>query len=237
VIPTFDIVLLAQPTELAFLVPHLKARNPNLIIKAVSTIQELRALDSAVLRGSRLISFVTAVIVPGEILDTVGHGAFNFHPGPPEYPGWAPAHFALYAQAKEFGVTFHCMTERVDAGLVLDVRRFPISPNASVISVEELALAHLAVMFLGWAGALAGDAAPLPVRQSAQWTGRKNSRRAYSTLCDIPLDISKEDLERRVSIFGDGHFGISPSVRLHGYEFKIVPRQSPSEPTESAILP
>jgi methionyl-tRNA formyltransferase len=69
---------------------------------------------------SRLIAFVTTVIVSADILRAVGHGAFNFHPGPPDYPGWAPAHFALYDQAQVFGVTFHAMQALVDSGPILD---------------------------------------------------------------------------------------------------------------------
>ena len=61
------------------------------------------------LARARLIAFATPVIVPGRILASLGYGAYNFHPGPPQYPGWAPAHFALYEQANEFGATVHAM--------------------------------------------------------------------------------------------------------------------------------
>ena len=35
-------------------------------------------------------------------------------------------------------------------------------------------------------------------------------------MCDIPADISKEELERRIAVFGDGHYGIILTVTLHG---------------------
>ena len=41
-------------------------------------------------------------------------------------------------------------------------------------------------------------------------------------MCDIPLDISKGELERRLEIFGGNSFGVSPSIRLHGVEFRAV---------------
>jgi methionyl-tRNA formyltransferase len=219
----FDtILLLTGPAEQTALAPVLKCHNPRLAIVPIATIEELRAIDQSVLRRSRLVAFVTMMIVPCEILAAIGHGAFNFHPGPPDFPGWAPAHFALYAQARQFGVTFHAMKGLVDSGPILDADLFPVGPSTSVLELEETAYAHLAAMFWRWAGALASQAAPLSPRVTMQWAAKKNSRRAYQVLCRIPLDISKEDLARRMSIFGDGHFGVSPSINLHGFEFRAV---------------
>jgi methionyl-tRNA formyltransferase len=219
----FDtILLLTGPAEQAALAPVLKRHNPRLAIEPIATAEELHAVDTSLLRRSRLVAFVTMVIVPGDILAAIGHGAFNFHPGPPDFPGWAPAHFALYAQARQFGVTFHMMQGLVDSGLILDADLFPVVPGTPVVALEEAAYAHLAAMFWRWAGELANQAAPLSPRVAMQWGAKKNSRRSYQQLCSIPVDISKEDLALRMSIFGDGHFGMSPSINLHGFEFRAV---------------
>jgi methionyl-tRNA formyltransferase len=219
----FDaILLLTGPAEQAVLAPVLRRHNPRLAIEPIATAEELCAVDTSLLQRSRLVAFVTMVIVPGEILAAIGHGAFNFHPGPPDFPGWAPAHFALYAQARQFGVTFHVMKDLIDSGPILDVDLFPIAPGTAVLALEETAYAHLAAMFWRWAGALANHGAPLSPRLPMQWGQKKNSRRSYQALCRIPLDISKEDLARRMSIFGASHFGISPSIKLHGFEFRAV---------------
>jgi methionyl-tRNA formyltransferase len=227
----FDtILLLTGPTEQAALAPVLTRHNKALAIKPITTVAELRAVDQSLLRRSRLIAFVTTVIVPSDILRVIGHGAFNFHPGPPDYPGWAPAHFALYAQAREFGVTFHAMKDLVDSGPILDVDLFPVMLDMPILELEELAYARLAQMFWRWAGALANQAAPLSPRCPMQWTGKKNSQRSYQALCRIPLDITKDDLDRRMSIFGGNHFGMSPSINLHGVEFRAVVHTDCQEP-------
>src|SRR5215471_2734746 len=141
----FDtILLLTGPPEQAALAPVLRRRNPRLAIEPIATMEELRAVDTSLLRRSRLVAFVTMVIVPGEILAAIGHGAFNFHPGPPDFPGWAPAHFALYAQARQFGVTFHVMKGLIDSGPILDADLFPVAPGTSVLALEETAYARLA---------------------------------------------------------------------------------------------
>jgi methionyl-tRNA formyltransferase len=176
-----------------------------------------------------LIAFVTAEIVPPNVLAQLGHGAFNFHPGPPSYPGWAPAHFALYDGARQFGATLHVMVEQVDAGPIIDVAFFPVPADISVLGLEGLAYAHLAQLFWRWAKSLATDAAPPPTLP-IEWGSRKYSRRSYRAICDIPLDIPKEELDRRIKVFGGNHFGITPTIHLHGIEFRAVtpPRGQPA---------
>jgi methionyl-tRNA formyltransferase len=199
----------------------LRGHNPQLTIYPATASEHLAALDRAILHRARLIAFSSPVIVPPELLTALGYGAYNFHPGPPEYPGWAPAHFALYDGVREFGATVHAMAERVDSGPIVDVALFAVPENIGVLGLEGLAYAHLAQMYWKLAKRLATETAPLP-EQALRWGSRKNSRRAYQAICDIPLDITREELERRLKVFGGNHFGMSPTIHLHGVEFRAV---------------
>jgi methionyl-tRNA formyltransferase len=154
-------------------------------------------------------------------LDQLGYGAVNFHPGPPSYPGWAPAHFALYDQAAEFGATVHIMVEKVDAGPIIDLALFPIPPNTSVFGLEGMTYARLAFLFWRMARELACDPS-LPPALPVHWSNRKYSRRNYLAMCEIPLDISKNELDRRMRVFGGNYFGVAPTIKLHGVEFRAV---------------
>src|ERR1700674_5191761 len=157
----FDtVILLTGPAERVVLPELLRGHNPLLGVVAVESSAELAALSPDLLRRARLVAYVTPVIVPQIILAQLGYGAFNFHPGPPSYPGWAPAHFALYDQAREFGATLHVMVERVDAGPIIDVAYFPVPADIPVFTLEGLAYAHLAQLFWRRAKSLATDAAP-----------------------------------------------------------------------------
>jgi methionyl-tRNA formyltransferase len=89
------IILLAGTAEQVALPPVLRGHNPLLTVISAGTSADLAALNADVLERARLITFVTPEIVSKSILARLGYGAFNFHPGPPSYPGWAPAHFAL----------------------------------------------------------------------------------------------------------------------------------------------
>jgi methionyl-tRNA formyltransferase len=226
----FDtILLLADAAEQSILPLALRGHNSLLTVIPVGSAAELAALDSNLLSRARLIAFVTAEIVPQSVLARLGYGAFNFHPGPPSYPGWAPAHFALYDEARQFGATLHVMVEQVDAGPIIDVAFFPVPADISVFGLEGLAYAHLAQLFWRRAKSLATDAAP-PSALPIKWGSRKYSRRTYRAICDIALDIPKEEVDRRIKVFGGNHFGIAPTIHLHGIEFRAVapPRRQPA---------
>jgi len=215
------IILLAGAAEHSALPPVLLGHNPLLTVKSVETSADIAALDSDLLRRGRLIAFATPEIVPQNILERLGSGAFNFHPGPPSYPGWAPAHFALYNRATEFGATVHVMVEQLDSGPIIDVALFPIPADISVLGLEELAYAHLAQLFWRTAKQLATDAASPPALP-IKWGSKKYSRRDYRAICNIPLGIPKDELDRRIRVFGGSHFGMSPTINLHGIEFRGV---------------
>jgi methionyl-tRNA formyltransferase len=225
----FDtIILLAGVSELAVLPSVLRGHNPHLAVVAIETAAELAALGPDLLGRARLVSFASPVIVPQTILAQLGYGAFNFHPGPPSYPGWAPAHFALYDQATEFGATAHVMVERVDAGPIVEVEMFPIPADIPVLGLEGQAYARLALIFWRSAKWLAANPEPPPTLP-IKWGARKYTRSAYRALCEIPLDISRGELERRIRIFGGNHFGMSPAINLHGIEFVIAPSIQPTD--------
>jgi methionyl-tRNA formyltransferase len=229
----FDtIVLLTGPVEQPILAAAMRGHNPQLAIVAVATTADLATLTPSLLQRSRLIAFATPVIVPPASLARLGYGAYNFHPGPPDYPGLAPAQFAIYDRAAEFGATAHLMIEQVDAGPIVDAARFPIPPGITVFGLEGLAYAHLARSFWQLSRPLATQATPLP-EIPVRWGARKSSRRSYRAICDIPLDIGKEELDRRVRAFGHNHFGLLPTITLHGVEFRAT-APSPAARTVAA---
>ncbi|HUN97835.1 MAG TPA: formyltransferase family protein, partial [Bradyrhizobium sp.] len=218
----FDtVILLSGDAELSVLPHVLIGHNAFLKVIKAKTSFDLTVLNSELLARSRLIAFVTGEIVPASILNRLGYGAFNFHPGPPSYPGWAPAHFALYNRENQFGVTAHVMIEQVDAGPIIDLTLFPIPADISVLGLEGLAYAHLAHLFWRMAPWLATDASP-PSTRPIEWGPKKYSRRNYRDICDIPLDIGREEFERRIQVFGGNHFGVMPTIHLHGVEFRAV---------------
>jgi len=86
-----NIILLTGPVEESALAGALRTHNPRLAVHAPKSLAELESIDASVVQHARLIAFVTPVVVPARILNSLRFGAYNFHPGPPHYPGWLPA--------------------------------------------------------------------------------------------------------------------------------------------------
>jgi methionyl-tRNA formyltransferase len=128
------------------------------------------------------------------------------------------------------------MIERVDAGPIIGVERVPVPPDATVESLEELAFIHAAKLFWRHAEALATQPEPLTALPM-NWRGRKSSRRLHAAMCDIPVDVAKDDLDRRILAFGGGHYGLSPTVTLHGHQFRYVKAEDDAGAPDSNLTP
>lgn len=89
-------------------------------------------------RPSIVISFLFPRRIPRSVLEQSLHGGVNFHPGPlPSYRGVYCATFAILNGEKQFGVTCHYMSERLDDGPILGIRPVPIMPRDTAQSLEE----------------------------------------------------------------------------------------------------
>ena len=230
----FDtIILLTGPVEQTALAAVLRGHRPDLVIICPNSLAELRAIANTTLQRARVIAFASPVIVPPSVLEQLGFGACNFHPGPPEFPGFSPAQFAVYHDAQTFGATAHLMAERVDEGAIFDVARFEVPENASVAELELLGYRELAALFWRNAGALARDET-LPAPIATSWSGEKSSRRKYRALCNISPGIHADELDRRLRAFGGGYFGMPLTLTLHGHRFVYAPAHAADAKTEPA---
>jgi methionyl-tRNA formyltransferase len=198
----------------------LKTHNPTLSFRLARTLDELARIEPTVLRDGRLIAFTAGVIVPRDLLEALGHGAYNFHPGPPHYPGWAPAHFAIYDGARTFGATMHAMAPRVDSGPITGVESFVIPESASVRDLEQIAYIRLGYLFWRKARELARHGEPLP-RLPIAWSGIKSTKQMYRDHCALPTEIGADELRRRIRAFDDDFRDIPFTVTLEGVCYRL----------------
>lgn len=85
--------------------------------------------------GEYIISYLSRWVAPEYLLKKAKVAAINFHPASPDYPGIGCNNFALYEEAKEYGVTCHHMEPRVDVGKIITVERFPVFPTDTVATL------------------------------------------------------------------------------------------------------
>jgi len=91
------------------LTPILNRKFPKLDFVSAVFADDLKIFEPAFLKQTRLLSFLSNQIVPIDILNQLGFGAINLHPGTPRYPGWQAWQFALYDGIADFGITAHWM--------------------------------------------------------------------------------------------------------------------------------
>lgn len=217
------ILLMCDKVERPFLTDSLLAHAPALDIRQVPDAAALAAIDPAILPNARLISFNADPMIPAAILEAFGHGGYNFHPGPPAYPGWMPAAFAAYEGATEFGATAHAISARDDGGQIVAVDTFAVEPFTERIELARRAYLAMLGIFRRLAPALATRPGILPPIQ-VQWNQRRLTRALFADLCDIPLDIDPAELHRRILGLGGGDGISAPTVRVHGIAFRYTPQ-------------
>ncbi len=82
-----------------------------------------------------LISYRNPKLLTKEILNLAKRLNINFHPSPPKYRGVGGFNLAIMNSDKEYGVTAHIMSEKLDSGTIIDFRKFKISKE---IKLNEL---------------------------------------------------------------------------------------------------
>jgi|WetSurMetagenome_2_1015567.scaffolds.fasta_scaffold06767_4 methionyl-tRNA formyltransferase len=104
---------------------------------------ELRLLAPDVLFNCAFLHLYKA-----PVLSIPKMGCINFHPGPlPKYGGSNGWVWAIINGESEYGVVFHYMKERVDAGDIIGLERFPIGKDETGLSLLMKCYDHGASLF------------------------------------------------------------------------------------------
>ena len=175
-------------------------------------------------RPRYLLSFLSPWIVPADLLDRSGT-SLNFHPGSTDYPGIGCYNFALYEGAEEFGAVCHHMLPKVDTGVIVDERRFPVLAGDSVETLKLRTMVTMLAMFHDVASLIAAGR-ELPTAER-QWSRRPFTRKEMNALREVTPDMRPEEVERRVrAMTYPGYPG--PSVEIGGRRFFCeVPQRPP----------
>lgn len=84
-----------------------------------------------------IFCFRSYFILNAKTLKKAKIAAINFHPATPEYRGVGGVNYAIFNEAKFFGVTAHLMDEKIDHGKIFDVVKFKINKNYSIHDLLE----------------------------------------------------------------------------------------------------
>jgi hypothetical protein len=198
-----EVILLTGEIEGPHFQAILKSLNPRLMIKHAQTSDELElaCISPAPEGGRRLIAFSTSVIVSKTILNSLSMEAYNFHPGPPTYPGSHSASFAIYEGAKHFGGTVHVMEEKVDCGSIVIAEKLLVQKNIRFMELELKTYELLLKIFANLAPHFASSNDPLPVIDM-QWSGHKHTNAEFEIMKLLEADMDEDEIRLRFRAFG-----------------------------------
>lgn len=170
--------------------------------------------------GDYIISFLSPWILPKEILNKANIAAINFHPAPPKYPGIGCYNFAIYDGVNEYGVTCHYMIQKVDSGQILAVKRFPLYGNESVLTLNEKSMVYLTELFYEIMNKILNNE-ELPISDE-KWLRTAYTRKEFQELCKLNLDMSKEELAKRLkATYFLGALDY-PNIEIGGKKYLLV---------------
>jgi methionyl-tRNA formyltransferase len=163
-----------------------------------------------------IFAFRSHIIVRSDML-AKARISLNFHPGPPERPGTGCVNFALLEGDQSYGSTCHHMSNEIDAGPIVDVRRFRIFPDDDVASVLSRTYDHMLCQLYDVAEIIAEGRTPeiLPVK----WARRATRKSDMDALREIAPDISPGELDKRIRATSFASY--RPYIVLHGRRFVL----------------
>ncbi len=146
--------------------------------------------------GDYIISYLAPWIIPQRVLNRARNAAINFHPGPPDYPGIGCYNFAIYDGVDSYGITCHHMARAVDTGRIVEVRRFPVFPVDTVLSIAQKSSAQLLMLFYD-VMSLILNGNPLP-ESGENWTRKPYTKSEMYDLFRITTEMSDQEIKKRI---------------------------------------
>jgi hypothetical protein len=214
---SITLVLLTANEDAPILLQMLSAHGRDVQLRHVVDLAGLRALLPDLGPKARLLSYLSNVIVPADCLQAFSLGAYNIHPGSPDYPGTAPEAWAAYESAPAFGATLHVMEPTVDSGAIIDAELLPVSGQKDRTIMAQTARQALPMLLLRTAGLITREE-PLKPAMTHKWAGVRRTISDFERMCHLPSDITREEMERRLLCFGPPG-PVQFSLELHGWRF------------------
>lgn len=177
-----------------------------------------------------VFSFYYRSLLPAALLACARRGALNMHGSLlPKYRGRAPVNWAILNGERETGATLHYMSERADAGDIVDQLAVPILPDDDARCVQDkVALAAECVLARSLPGLIDGSAPRHPQRELGRYFGRRRPEDGRIDWRQRALSI--HNLVRAVAPPFPGAYADIGGERWWIHRTRVMPRTvSPSD--------
>ena len=174
-------------------------------------------LDFKVYKFDYIISYLYPHIIEEWFLVLAKKAAINFHPNP--YRGAGGANWAIYNNLPKYSVICHHMVPKVDAGDIIDIRKFWIYRTDSVYSLYQRAQGYLLSMFYDIMDLILLNR-ELPVSKEKWMSDKLYTLKDLEKLRRVTSDMDYTEVDRRIKATEYPGF---PSAYIDhaGYEWEL----------------
>jgi methionyl-tRNA formyltransferase len=141
------------------------ALSRGVVVRTVETLDDASEIERVRAAAPEfLFSFYFRRMIPPALLAIPRRGALNMHGSLlPQFRGRAPINWAILKGATKTGATLHYMTEKPDAGDLVDQEAVPIGPDDDVLTVaKRVGDAAVKLLARAWPRLKAGTAQRFP---------------------------------------------------------------------------
>ena len=166
-----------------------------------------------------LISFLNSMYINKSVRKKIKINSFNFHPGPPEYPGFGCYNFALLDKVNFYGSTIHMIIDKYDSGKIVNVKKFKISYEK--INLEKLIRkTHKNIIKQAKDFINVIQNKKLKIEGNFKWKKKAYTKKEFETAREIKLNDSKKNLLKKIKAFSYKNYE-SVYINFKGLKFEL----------------
>jgi len=166
-----------------------------------------------------LISFLNSIYISKSVRKKIKINSFNFHPGPPEYPGFGCYNFALLDKVNFYGSTVHVINDKFDSGKIVNVKKFKISYKK--FNLEKL-IRKTHENIVQQAKVFINDIQnkKLKIEGKLKWKKKSYTKKEFEIARQIKLSDSKKKILEKIKAFSYKNYE-SVYLNFQGYKFEL----------------
>ena len=146
-------------------------------------------------KGDYIISYLSRWIISKQMISNAKKSSINFHPAPPSYPGTGCTNFALYEEAKYYGVTCHHMLPKVDTGPIISTKKFKILDSDNVETLLKKTYELQLKLFYEIIQIIT-DNNELPLSNET-WSPHVRTRKELNDLSKISINMTNIEIKKK----------------------------------------
>lgn len=166
-----------------------------------------------------LISFLNSIYISKSVRKKIKINSFNFHPGPPEYPGFGCYNFALLDKVNFYGSTVHVINDKFDSGKIVNVKKFKISYKK--FNLEKL-IRKTHENIVQQAKVFINDIQnkKLKIEGKLKWKKKSYTKKEFEIARQIKLSDSKKKILEKIKAFSYKNYE-SVYLNFKGLKFEL----------------